>query len=77
MLPVVFLQSNSSQFFPLISSVSPGLEGMKEQDLCNKIMAKILENYNTLFEVEYVENDTQRCENRARLIIVKVSNFGV
>lgn len=45
----------------------PGLEGVKEQDLCNKIMAKILENYNTLFEVEYMENDNQRCENLARL----------
>ena len=76
MLAIVFLQSNSSQFVSLISSVPPGLEGMKEQDLCNKIMAKILENYNTLFEVEYVENDNQRCENLARLIIVKVSNFG-
>ncbi|XP_054341330.1 protein FAM13A isoform X18 [Pongo pygmaeus] len=53
-------------------SVPPGLEGMKEQDLCNKIMAKILENYNTLFEVEYTENDHLRCENLARLIIVKI-----
>ncbi|XP_026972711.1 protein FAM13A isoform X1 [Sagmatias obliquidens] len=61
-------------FGPNCFHVSPGLEGMKEQDLCNKIMAKILENYNTLFEVEYVENDTQRCENRARLIIVKEAN---
>ncbi|XP_055240635.1 protein FAM13A isoform X8 [Gorilla gorilla gorilla] len=52
-------------------SVPPGLEGMKEQDLCNKIMAKILENYNTLFEVEYTENDHLRCEDLARLIIVK------
>lgn len=55
----------------------PGLEGMKEQDICNKIMAKLLENYNTLFEVEYTENENQRCENLARLIIVKVSNFGI
>ncbi|XP_030616984.1 protein FAM13A isoform X3 [Delphinapterus leucas] len=61
-------------FGPNCFHVSPGLEGMKEQDLCNKIMAKILENYNTLFEVEYVENDNQRCENRARLIIVKEAN---
>ncbi|XP_045850247.1 protein FAM13A isoform X3 [Meles meles] len=44
---------------------------MKEQDICNKIMAKLLENYNTLFEAEYTENDNQRCENLARLIIVK------
>ncbi|XP_030770472.1 protein FAM13A isoform X6 [Rhinopithecus roxellana] len=48
---------------------------MKEQDLCNKIMAKILENYNTLFEVEYTENDQPRCENLARLIIVKEASY--
>uniref|UniRef100_A0A8C8YRT9 Family with sequence similarity 13 member A n=1 Tax=Prolemur simus TaxID=1328070 RepID=A0A8C8YRT9_PROSS len=58
-------------FGPNCFHVPSGLEGMKEQDLCNKIMAKILENYNTLFEVEYTENDNQRCENLARLIIVK------
>ncbi|XP_032961553.1 protein FAM13A isoform X5 [Rhinolophus ferrumequinum] len=58
-------------FGPNCFHVPPGLEGMKEQDLCNKIMAKILENYNTLFEVEYTENDNQRYENRVRLIIVK------
>ncbi|ELW70191.1 Protein FAM13A [Tupaia chinensis] len=51
--------------------VPSGLEGMKEQDICNRIMAKILENYNTLFEVECTENDNQRCENVARLILVK------
>ncbi|XP_057582755.1 protein FAM13A isoform X3 [Hippopotamus amphibius kiboko] len=61
-------------FGPNCFHVPPGLEGMKEQDLCNKIMAKILENYDTLFEVEYVENDNQRCENLARLIIVKEAN---
>ncbi|XP_011529819.1 protein FAM13A isoform X3 [Homo sapiens] len=59
-------------FGPNCFHVPPGLEGMKEQDLCNKIMAKILENYNTLFEVEYTENDHLRCENLARLIIVKI-----
>nr|XP_011736015.1 protein FAM13A isoform X8 [Macaca nemestrina] len=48
---------------------------MKEQDLCNKIMATILENYNTLFEVEYTENDQPRCENLARLIIVKEASY--
>lgn len=37
------------------------------------IMAKILENDNTLFEVEYSENN-QRCENQAKLIIVKVAS---
>uniref|UniRef100_A0A8C6E5D9 Family with sequence similarity 13 member A n=1 Tax=Moschus moschiferus TaxID=68415 RepID=A0A8C6E5D9_MOSMO len=61
-------------FGPNCFHVPPGLEGVKEQDLCNKIMAKILENYNTLFEVEYMENDNQRCGNLARLIIVKEAN---
>ncbi|XP_037686175.1 protein FAM13A isoform X2 [Choloepus didactylus] len=58
-------------FGPNCFHVPPGFEGMKEQDLCNKILAKILENYNTLFEVEYTEYDNRKCENLARLIIVK------
>ncbi|KAM7155097.1 protein FAM13A isoform 2-T2 [Molossus nigricans] len=58
-------------FGPSCFHVPPGLACMKEQDLCNKIMATILENYNTLFEVEYTENDNQRRENRMKLIIVK------
>uniref|UniRef100_H0WMJ0 Family with sequence similarity 13 member A n=1 Tax=Otolemur garnettii TaxID=30611 RepID=H0WMJ0_OTOGA len=58
-------------FGPNCFHVPSGLEGMKEQDLCNKIMAKILENYTTLFELEYTGNDNQRCENLARLIMVK------
>lgn len=65
--------SNSSQNFSLIFSVPPGLECMKEQDLCNKIMATILENYNTLFEVEHTGSDNQSYENPTKLIIVKVS----
>ncbi|XP_026916587.1 protein FAM13A isoform X6 [Acinonyx jubatus] len=59
-------------FGPNCFHVPPGLEGMKQQDICNKIMAKLLENYDTLFEVEYTGNDNQRCENMARIIIVKI-----
>ncbi|XP_058577906.1 protein FAM13A isoform X3 [Neofelis nebulosa] len=59
-------------FGPNCFHVPPGLEGIKEQDICNKIMAKLLENYDTLFEVEYTGNDNQRCENMARIIIVKI-----
>ncbi|XP_070248885.1 protein FAM13A isoform X3 [Myotis yumanensis] len=58
-------------FGPNCFHVPPGLECMKEQDLCNKIMATILENYNTLFEVEHTGNDNQSCENPTKLIIVK------
>nr|XP_023419887.1 protein FAM13A isoform X1 [Cavia porcellus] len=45
---------------------------MKEQDLCNKITAKILENYNILFEVEDRKNNTQRYDKQARLTVVKI-----
>ncbi|XP_076998984.1 protein FAM13A isoform X2 [Tamandua tetradactyla] len=62
-------------FGPNCFHVPPGFEGMKEQDLCNKIMAKILENYNTLFEVEYTKYDNWKCENLARLIRVKEASF--
>ncbi|XP_023606192.1 protein FAM13A isoform X4 [Myotis lucifugus] len=48
---------------------------MKEQDLCNKIMATILENYNTLFEVEHTGNDNQSYENPTKLIIVKEASY--
>nr|XP_051675527.1 protein FAM13A isoform X5 [Oryctolagus cuniculus] len=58
-------------FGPNCFHVSPGLEGMKEQDLCNKIMAKILENYSTLFEVECADHEDQKCENLTKLLIVK------
>ncbi|XP_060044434.1 protein FAM13A [Erinaceus europaeus] len=58
-------------FGPNCFHVSSGLEGMKEQELCNKIMAKILENYSTLFEGDDSENDNQRCETLTRLILVK------
>ncbi|XP_054994761.1 protein FAM13A isoform X1 [Sorex araneus] len=58
-------------FGPSCFHVPPGLEGMKQQDLYNKIMAKILENYDSLFDVDYAESDHQRCQNLGRLILVK------
>ncbi|XP_010608793.1 protein FAM13A isoform X3 [Fukomys damarensis] len=69
------VQNLATVFGPNFFHVPSGHEGVKEQDLCNKIMAKILENYNTLFEVEYTENDKQRYEKQARLIIVKEEEF--
>ncbi|XP_053522304.1 protein FAM13A isoform X4 [Artibeus jamaicensis] len=59
-------------FGPNCFHVPPGLECVKEQELCNKIMATILEKYNTLFEVECVENDNHRFENPMKLVIVKI-----
>ncbi|XP_058151524.1 protein FAM13A isoform X1 [Dasypus novemcinctus] len=62
-------------FGPNCFQVPPGLEGMKEQDICNKIMANILQNYSTLFDIENTEYDNQRCENLTRHIIVKEASF--
>lgn len=47
---------------------------MKEQEICNKIMTKMLENYNTLFELEGLkEEEKPACEELARIILIKVS----
>lgn len=56
-------------------SVPSGFEGIKEQEICNKIMTKMLENYNTLFELEGLKKDEEKpvCEELARIILVKVS----
>ncbi|KAJ8388268.1 hypothetical protein AAFF_G00135290 [Aldrovandia affinis] len=37
-------------FGPNIFHVSPGFEGMNEQNMCNKILAKLIQNYSTIFE---------------------------
>lgn len=48
---------------------------MKEQEICNKIMAQMLENYTALFEWEHPrkENEKRPCEDLAQIILVKVS----
>lgn len=57
------------------SSVPSGFEGIKEQEICNKIMTKMLENYNALFELEGLKKDEEKpvCEELAGIILVKVS----
>ncbi|XP_067413267.1 protein FAM13A isoform X1 [Emydura macquarii macquarii] len=60
-------------FGPSCFHVPSGFEGMKEQEICNKIMARMLENYNTLFELEHTKKDDENhaCEELARIILVK------
>ncbi|NWW38208.1 FA13A protein, partial [Panurus biarmicus] len=55
--------------------VPSGFEGIKEQEICNKIMTKMLENYNTLFELEGLKKDEEKpvCEELARIILVKMT----
>ncbi|KFV81050.1 Protein FAM13A, partial [Struthio camelus australis] len=61
-------------FGPNCFHVPPGFEGIKEQEICNKIMAKMLENYSTLFELEGLKKDEEKpaCEELARIILVKI-----
>ncbi|KAM6206522.1 protein FAM13A isoform 2-T2 [Sarcoramphus papa] len=62
-------------FGPNCFHVPPGFEGIKEQEICNKIMTKMLENYNTLFELEGLKKDEEKpvCEELARIILVKMT----
>ncbi|XP_044158748.1 protein FAM13A isoform X2 [Bufo gargarizans] len=60
-------------FGPSCFHVSPGFEGMKQQEICNKIVAKLLEDYSKFFECEHTEKDSL-CEDLARIITVKEYN---
>ncbi|KAM7052191.1 protein FAM13A isoform 5-T5 [Acridotheres tristis] len=62
-------------FGPNCFHVPSGFEGMKEQEICNKIMTEMLENYNNLFELEGLKKDEEKpvCEELARIILVKMT----
>ncbi|XP_051474876.1 protein FAM13A isoform X5 [Apus apus] len=66
-------------FGPNCFHVPSGFEGIKEQEICNKIMIKMLENYNTLFEFEALKKDEEKpvCEELARIILVKMTKSTV
>lgn len=38
-------------------SVAPGFEALKDQNICNKIMAKLIQNYNNIFETNTDRED--------------------
>ncbi|KAJ6655401.1 hypothetical protein lerEdw1_005398 [Lerista edwardsae] len=67
------LSNLATVFGPNCFHVSSGFEGMKEQEICNKIMAQMLENYSTLFEWEHPKkkNEKHPCEELAKIILVK------
>ncbi|XP_016153367.1 PREDICTED: protein FAM13A [Ficedula albicollis] len=69
------LCSLATVFGPNCFHVPSGFEGMKEQEICNKIMIKMLENYNTLFELDGLKKDEEKpvCEELARIILVKMT----
>ncbi|XP_074722838.1 protein FAM13A isoform X7 [Strix uralensis] len=66
-------------FGPNCFHVPAGFEGIKEQEICNEIMTKMLENYNSLFELEGLKKDEEKpvCEELARIILVKMTKSTV
>ncbi|XP_059700079.1 protein FAM13A isoform X5 [Haemorhous mexicanus] len=62
-------------FGPNCFHVPSGFEGVKELEICNKIMTQLLENYNTLFELEGLKKDEEKpvCEELAKIILVKMT----
>ncbi|RXN01911.1 Protein FAM13A [Acipenser ruthenus] len=61
-------------FGPNIFHFCSGFEGMKEQDICNKIMAKLIENYRTIFESG--EDKEQPTEEISKVITAKAEGNG-
>ncbi|XP_069486846.1 protein FAM13A isoform X3 [Ambystoma mexicanum] len=58
-------------FGPNCFHVPPGFEGIKEQGICNKIMAKLLADYNTFFESGHTVEKEELCKEVTRIITVK------
>ncbi|XP_035762161.1 protein FAM13A isoform X7 [Neolamprologus brichardi] len=44
-------------FGPSVFHVAPGFEALKNQNICNKIMAKLIQNYNNIFETNTDRED--------------------
>ncbi|XP_029910228.1 protein FAM13A isoform X2 [Myripristis murdjan] len=60
-------------FGPNVFHVAPGLEAMKDQNICNKIMAKLIQNYRGIFESNTDRENTASgyTEELPTFIIVK------
>uniref|UniRef100_A0A8C9T634 Family with sequence similarity 13 member A n=1 Tax=Scleropages formosus TaxID=113540 RepID=A0A8C9T634_SCLFO len=57
-------------FGPNVFHVSPGFDGMREQNICNKIMAKLIQGYGDIFENDGGRGDAK--EEHRQIITVKV-----
>uniref|UniRef100_A0A665XC33 Rho-GAP domain-containing protein n=1 Tax=Echeneis naucrates TaxID=173247 RepID=A0A665XC33_ECHNA len=61
-------------FGPSVFHVAPGFEAMKDQNICNKLMVKIIQNYTNIFEMDKANNGYT--EEASTLIVVKVLYTG-
>uniref|UniRef100_W5MS23 Family with sequence similarity 13 member A n=1 Tax=Lepisosteus oculatus TaxID=7918 RepID=W5MS23_LEPOC len=62
-------------FGPNVFHVSTGIEGMKEQDICNKIMAVLIENYSTIFETDGHQEELK--EEHPKVITVREARSSI
>ncbi|KAM6971947.1 protein FAM13A-like [Aplochiton taeniatus] len=60
-------------FGPNVFHVSSGFEGMKEQNILNKVMAKLIQNYSSVFERQTDRTPAVFPAEPPNLIIVKVT----
>ncbi|KAF7667583.1 hypothetical protein LDENG_00055500 [Lucifuga dentata] len=60
-------------FGPNVFHVAPGFEAMNDQNICNKIMAKLIQNYSNIFESADEERGG-RTEERSTIIFVKAEH---
>uniref|UniRef100_A0A8C5EL68 Rho-GAP domain-containing protein n=1 Tax=Gouania willdenowi TaxID=441366 RepID=A0A8C5EL68_GOUWI len=58
-------------FGPSVFHVATGFEAMRDQNICNKIMAKLIQNYSSIFEADDERGDSI-IRDQSTLIIVKV-----
>ncbi|XP_069024241.1 protein FAM13A isoform X1 [Embiotoca jacksoni] len=60
-------------FGPSVFHVAPGFEAMKDINICNKIMIKLIQNYRNIFETNTERDKEDDAEETPMLIIVKES----
>ncbi|KAM3622934.1 uncharacterized protein V6R79_005027 [Siganus canaliculatus] len=63
-------------FGPSVFHVAPGFEAMRDQNICNKLMVKLIQNYSSIFEPGRDDDggDGVCTEEPSTLIIVKESH---
>ncbi|XP_035813940.2 protein FAM13A isoform X2 [Amphiprion ocellaris] len=61
-------------FGPSVFHVAPGFEAIKDQNVCNKIMVKLIQNYSSIFEASTDKVEEDCSEEQSTLIIVKEAN---
>uniref|UniRef100_A0AAY4AQN7 Rho-GAP domain-containing protein n=1 Tax=Denticeps clupeoides TaxID=299321 RepID=A0AAY4AQN7_9TELE len=64
-------------FGPNVFHVSAGLDGIQEQNICNKIMTKLIQNYSNIFETDTEPGNQDEKMVETNIITVKVSALDV